>query len=446
MNLPPASDPKAHVDPAISLERSVLLNAKPLRLAYLVSEYPAVSHTFILREVRRLRLKNFDVRVASINSPRQPIAEMAADDREEAATTFYIKRSGAIGAAKAHLRALKQRPGAYLRGLIFALSLGGTDLRQLLYSIFYFTEALMLGNWMESRDLRHLHVHFANAASTVGLIASRIFEIGFSFTVHGPDEFYEVSGQRLSQKIEGASFVVCIGHFARSQLMKISPICDWNKFEIAPLGVDLDVFAKRPPRPAHDPFRILCVGRLVPAKGQHVLIAAIDHLIQRGRRVHLQLVGDGPDRAALEREANRRGLAEHVSFAGSINQDRIGQFYREADAFALASFAEGIPVVLMEAMAMEIPCVATMITGIPELIRDGIDGLLVVPSDDRALAEALEKLIDDEALGWRLGAAGRRRVAEKYDLDKNLERLSRVFGIRLGSGSGAIKTAPGEIP
>jgi glycosyltransferase involved in cell wall biosynthesis len=176
------------------------------------------------------------------------------------------------------------------------------------------------------------------------------------------------------------------------------------------------------------------------------LIAAIDHLIQRGRRVHLQLVGDGPDRAALEREANRRGLAEHVSFAGSINQDRIGQFYREADAFALASFAEGIPVVLMEAMAMEIPCVATMITGIPELIRDGIDGLLVVPSDDRALAEALEKLIDDEALGWRLGEAGRRRVAEKYDLDKNLERLSRVFGIRLGSGSGAIKTAPGEIP
>jgi colanic acid/amylovoran biosynthesis glycosyltransferase len=423
----------------------MITDGESLRLAYLVSEYPAVSHTFILREVRRLRTKNFDVHVASINSPRQALAEMAADDREETAKTFYIKRAGIIAAARAHLRAIGQRPSAYVKGLVFALSLGGTDLRELLYSIFYFTEALMLGDWMKSRGLGHVHVHFANAASTVGLIANRIFATGFSFTVHGPDEFYDVRGQHLSEKIEGASFVFCIGHFARSQLMKLSPPCNWSKFEIVPLGVDLGVFAPEPVRPTHDPFRILCVGRLVPAKGQHVLIAAIDRLVKRGRRVHLHLVGDGPDRSSLEKEANCRGIAKHVVFAGSVNQDRIGQFYRDADAFALASFAEGIPVVLMEAMAMGIPCVSTMITGIPELIRDGIDGLLVMPSDDRGLAEALERLIDDEALYRGLAESGRRRVAEKYDLEKNIERLSRVFDARLGSGCRSSNAAPDEI-
>lgn len=424
------SDP-SNIDPACSIS-----SEPQVRLAYFVSEYPAVSHTFILREVKRLRTRSFDVRVASINSPRQPAAEMTADDRDEAAATFYVKRAGVAGAIRAHLRAITQRPAAYFRGLMFALALGGTDLRQLLYSMFYFTEALILGDWMEANGLHHLHVHFANAASTVGLITSRIFASGFSLTVHGPDEFYDVRGQRLSEKLEGASFVFCIGNFARSQLMKSSAVRNWTKFEVAPLGVDLKVFAKRPPRPAAETFCILCVGRLVPAKGQHILVAAVDLLTRGGRRVSLRLVGDGPDRRSLEQEVSRRGLDGRVIFEGNVNQDRIGQFYREADAFALASFAEGIPVVLMEAMAMEIPCVATAIAGIPELIRDEVDGLMVMPSDEIALAQALGRLIDDEALRRRLGEAGRRRVADKYDLDKNVERLKRLFTAHLGKNEG----------
>src|SRR5208283_3546453 len=144
----------SHSGSGIQRAGSRISSDKPVRLAYLVSEYPAISHTFVLREVRRLRALNFDVQVASINSPRQPGGEMSADDRDEAATTLYIKKAGLLGAALAHLRAIGQRPAAYLRGLIFALSLGGTDLRQLPYSIFYLTEALILGNWMESRNRR----------------------------------------------------------------------------------------------------------------------------------------------------------------------------------------------------------------------------------------------------------------------------------------------------
>jgi colanic acid/amylovoran biosynthesis glycosyltransferase len=423
-------------------------NLQQVRLAYLVSEYPAISHSFILREVRRVRTMNFDVQVASINSPAQMLEKMALEDRQEVATTFYVKRAGVSSAARAHLRTITQRPGAYFRGLAFALSLGWADLRQLLYAIFYFTEALMLGEWMESQSLQHVHVHFVNPASTVGLIASRVFATGFSFTVHGPDEFYDVRGQRLSEKIEGASFVLCIGYFARSQLMKWSSTSNWSKFEVSPLGVDLEVFGKRPFRPAsEEPFCILCVGRLVPAKGQHVLIAAVDRLTKDGRRVSLRFVGDGPDRQSLERDVNRRGLGGHVTFEGNVNQDRIRAFYHEADAFVLASFAEGIPVVLMEAMAMEIPCVSTMVAGIPELIRNGIDGLLVMPSDERGLALAIARLIDDEDLRRHLGEAGRQRVAEKYDLDKNIELLSQLFRARLAdSGCAAEKMAQDRAP
>jgi len=416
-------------DPAEQMRETV-------RLAYLVSEYPAVSHTFILREVRGLRALGFEVLTASINAPRQPAA-MASADRDEASRTFYIKPAGALAALRAHLQTLRRHPLAYLRGLGFALGLGGGDLRQLLFSVFYFTEALMLGNWMARRGVRHLHVHFANAAATVGLITSRIFGTGFSLTVHGPDEFYDVKRLRLKEKIEGAAFVFCISQFARSQLMKLVDVSQWSKLEVSRLGVDAGVFKPRPFRRSPSPLSLLCVGRLVPAKGQHVLIAALDRLLRSGRNVTLRLVGDGPDRTSLEREVTRRGLCARVSFAGSVNQDQIGQYYCEADVFVLASFAEGIPIVLMEAMAMEIPCVATAIAGIPELIRNEVDGLLVPPADDRALADAIGRLVEDEQLRWRLGQAARQRVKDQFDLELNVARLACRFNARLAASQHA---------
>ena len=407
------------------------------RLAYLVSQYPAVSHTFILREVRHLRARGFEIRVASINDPDRSAERLTAEEAEEAAATYYVKRHGVGGAAGAALATLARHPAGFVRGLLFALGLGGTDVRRLLYGLSYFAEALMIGRWMQGHGLTHLHVHFATPASTVGLIASRAFPITFSMTVHGPDEFYDAPGYRLREKIAGASFVCCIGTYARSQLMKLSPVADWDKFEVSPLGVDPATFTPRPFRERPEPFEIICVGRLVPAKGQHILVAAVDRLARAGRAVRLRVVGDGPDRAALEHDVAARGLAGHVVFEGAVNQDRIRALYAQADAFALASFAEGIPVVLMEAMAMEIPCVTTCITGIPELVRDGIDGLLVAPSDDEALAAALGRLMDDAALRRRLGEAGRRRVEEKYDLSRNTDRLAEIFRRRLARGEAA---------
>ena len=409
---------------------------KKIRMGYLISRYPAISHTFILREVRGLRELGFEIETASINCLDRPMEALTGDEKEEVARTFYVKSAGWRGGLAATWTAFFSSPTAYLRGLWFALRMGGTDPRRMVFALFYLVEAALIGRWMKQNRLDHLHVHFATPAAMVGLIATRLFPFTFSMTVHGPDEFYDTTDYRLREKIAGASFITCISSYARSQLMKLSPVTQWSKFDIARLGVFPSVFAPETRKDAGnqgESFEILCVGRLVPAKGQQVLIAAVERLVKEGRRVRLRLIGDGPDRAALEAEVARRGLDEHVIFAGAVNQDRIREFYARADVFALASFAEGVPVVLMEAMAMEIPCVSTCITGIPELIRPGQDGLLVPPSDEEALATALARLMDEPELRVSLGRAGRQRVESKYNLERNIGRLAEIFRHRLAN-------------
>jgi glycosyltransferase involved in cell wall biosynthesis len=376
---------------------------------------------------------NSDIRVASINQCRRPTAQLTEEERKEVAATYYVKSAGISGALRAHWFVLISRPIAYFRGLGFALRLAGADIKRVIFAFFYFVEAVMLGRWMERQGLRHVHVHFANPAAQVALIASHVFAVQYSLTVHGPDEFYDTQGHNLTEKIAGASFVCCISYFAISQLKMLSPTSEWSKFEHTPLGVDPKVFAPCPFRFLPEPFEILCVGRLVAAKGQHILIEATDRLVRQGLRVRLRLVGDGPERKPLEFEVRRRDLSEHVIFEGSVNQDRIREFYRVADAFVLASFAEGVPVVLMEAMAMEIPCVATYVGGIPQLIRNEVGGLLVAPSDVNALTCAIERLIGDPALRIRLATAGRARVLKHYNLDPNVSRLRTIFDSRLAA-------------
>lgn len=407
--------------------------AQPLRLGYLVSRYPGISHTFILREVLLLAPLGITVVPASINEPDRPPSGLTAEERAEAARTFYVKRAGIPAAISAAAGCLLRGPGLFFSTLLYAVSLAGADLRKLVYQLFYFIEACLLAAWLRRERLTHLHVHFATPASMVGMLAARIARASLSITVHGPDEFYDAPGYRLAEKIAACQFLCCIGAYARSQLMKLSPPEHWDRFEVSPLGVDPAQF---PPRPFHGnpaPFQILCVGRLVSAKGQHILLQAAARLAGQGRSFVLNFVGDGPDRASLEAGAARLGIASQVHFAGSVNQDRIREFYQRADVFALASFAEGVPVVLMEAMSMEVPCVTTWITGIPELIRNGVDGLLVSASDDIALAAALASLQDDPDLRRRLGAAGRARVIDQYNLPRNVERLAAIFRRRLDS-------------
>jgi len=409
------------------------IKTKPVSLAYIVSQYPNLSMIFVTREVLQLRALGFTMDVVSINATDREAKDLTAYEIDESALTYYIKPHGVVGAIKAHLSTLFRQPRSYLRGWIQAFKLAKLDFIQLFYNIMYLSEALMVGVWMQEKGQQHLHAHLGSQAATVALYVKKIFGVSFSITVHGPDEFYNAPGQYLTEKVIAADFICCISHFARSQLMKLSPYEHWHKLDVVRLGVDSSVFSPRPFNPSPEVFEIICVGRLVPAKGQHIIVAALQTLVKKGHQVRLRMVGDGPDRASLEKQVELLGLVDQVIFEGAVNQDRIRALYALADIFSIPSFAEGIPIVLMEAMAMEIPCVTTRITGIPELIRNGEDGLLVAPSDIQGLADALERLITDVQLRETLGKHGRARVIEKYNLAQNVDHLAQVFSSRIES-------------
>jgi colanic acid/amylovoran biosynthesis glycosyltransferase len=400
-------------------------------LAYLVSQYPAIRHTFILREVQQLRRMGLAVETVSIRAPQLSTDLGSAPEVQEAARTFYVKSRSFWKVLVDHLSFGVRRPFRYLSGLSRALRFGGYDLKACLYHLFYFIEAVVVGQRLSRKGLKHIHVHFANSGAIVALLIERMYGIQYSLTVHGSDEFYDVRFYHLREVIEHASFACCISRFCRSQIMKETAPEHWDKLEVSPLGVDPSVFL---PRHAHErPFTIACTGGLVFGKGQMGLLAAVAELRSRGHAVRLELVGDGPARGALEREAARLHITADVTFHGFVAEDDVRAILARTSVFVLPSFAEGVPVSLMEAMSMEVPCVSTYVGGIPELIHSGQDGILISPGDTGLLVDAIEELIDNPLLRQRLAKAGRRKVTEAYDLQASTERLVSIFERRLGA-------------
>jgi glycosyltransferase involved in cell wall biosynthesis len=396
------------------------------KVAYLLSGYPAYSLTFVLNEICGLKQLGFDIVTASINVCDQPVWDRSEAVSREEANTFYVKRAGLARILGAILSALCNNTGGFLRGLYFTAKLGGGFVR-----FFYFLEALIVGDWMRREGRSHLHTHFGGAVASVAMIATKLFPITLSYTIHGPDEFWDVTKFYLREKIEAASFVCCISLYGRSQLMMLCPAESWSKLLIARLGVDLDSFCPRPALAEFCELEIVCVGRLVAAKGQHVLLSAFRELVLSGRNVRLRYVGKGPDADSLRSTARRYKVADQVTFEGAVSTDRVRELLSQAAVFVLPSFAEGIPIALMEAMAMEIPCVSTTVGGIPELIRNEVDGLLVPPSDEKLLSAALFRLIDDVCLRRRLGRAARLRIEDQYDLRKSVAEFGRLVECQL---------------
>ena len=393
------------------------------RFACLIAQHPAINHAVILREVRLLR-RHFEIETISVRAPDRPVEQLSADERDEVSRTFYVNPGGAGAALKALLSVLFSNPAGFVRGFAYSLKLAGFRMRQLGLNFGYFAQAAIVGCFMRGKRLTHLHTHYS---STVALLVHKTFGFDISISFHGPDEFNDPTGFWVKEKVAACKFVRAISHFSRSQLMKSSDVGDWDKIEVVYMGVDPEAFAPRPFRADPERVEIICVGRLAPVKAQHILIGAIDLVRRDYPKILLHIVGGGPDRKSLEAEVAERGLGEKVIFHGFTAQDKLNDLYRQADIFALPSFAEGVPGVLMEAMAMEIPCVATWITGIPELIRNGVDGLLVGPSDVAALADAIRQLIANPDLRRRIGEAGRARVLDKFDLRKNSAALAAVF-------------------
>jgi glycosyltransferase involved in cell wall biosynthesis len=303
----------------------------------------------------------------------------------------------------------------------------------------YFAQAVVLWHRCERDGISHVHAHFANVASDLALLASSLGGAGFSwsFTMHGPTEFFDVHQYRLREKTIDAAFVVCISDFARSQLMSLSPPSAWDSLYVVPCGVDVTHFvgqrpehgesAAPPPAQPTDAVDILCVGRLVPEKGHTVLIRTVAALRSHGLEARLTLVGDGPERATLESLVEKLGQTSYVSFRGSISHAEIKRMLSECDIFCLPSFAEGVPIVLMEAMAMGLPVVACRVMGIPELIEDRVSGRLVRPGSADELASVLSELIASPVLRSSLGQAACEQVTARFNLGVNVARLHALY-------------------
>jgi colanic acid/amylovoran biosynthesis glycosyltransferase len=400
--------------------------ARPPRIAYLLSQYPGVSHTFFFHEIASLRARGLVIETASINGVAPPADGFSSAEVSERDRTFFVKGGSKAGSLIKVVKIGLSHPWVVLRGLKEALKLSPWDLYAAAYAIFYLAEALIVGDWMREKQCNHLHVHFSGPVATVALLTSVAWNIPYSLTVHGPDEFYDVDKLYLPRKIDRASFVICISHFCRSQLMRISNPANWDKLHVCRLGVDEALFF---PEPHQDSpiTQLVSVGRLNPSKGQSVLLLALAESIRRGSRLHLHLIGGGPERAHLERLVEQNSLKEHVTFYGATSHALTRQLLTKADVFVLSSFAEGIPVALMEAMAMEIACISTYVAGIPELIESGKDGLLVAPSAVEELSAAINTLSDDPLTRTRLAAAGRTKVLTQYNLARNADRLAEVL-------------------
>ena len=404
-----------------------------VRLAYVVGHYPAVSHTFLRREVEMLRSLGATVETVSVRRAK-PDQILTGADREAFETTFAILPPAWGRLVAAHLRALVTRPHRYGRALATALSMRRPGLRGTLWALFYLAEAGVLWDHCRRLGLRHAHAQFASNATDVALLAAELGGPGWtwSLAVHGPVEFYDVSGFRLAEKARRAAFVACISDFARSQVQAFLDPGEWEKVETTPLGIDAEAF-----RPADDggagggPLRLLTVGRLAGVKGQAVLLDAVAELAGRGVAVELTVAGDGPERERLERHAAALGVTGSVTFLGAVGQDRVAELYAGADAFCMSSFAEGVPTVLMEAMASGLPVVSTGIMGIPELVEDGVTGLLVPPARPDLLADALARLAADPDARRSMGAAGRRAVVEGRDPRRCAQRLLEAFERRV---------------
>lgn len=407
-----------------------------MNVAYITSLYPSLSHSFILREVRGLRANGVDVLSFSVR--RTPAEQLIApEDREEAASTLVLLPPDPRRFAAAVGRAALSARGRFARAALGALRRGlAVGPRAALWQMFYVGEAVLVWDECRRRGIRHVHAHFANVGADVAQLAAAIGGPGWSwsFTMHGPTEFFDVPGHRLADKTRDARFVSCISDFCRSQLMKLVEREHWDKLHLVRCGVDPEVYAPVPARPADGALRVVCVGRLVPDKGQSLLVDAIGILRRRGVDARLELVGDGPDRAHLEAHVRDTGLREAVHLAGAVGQDTMRDHYAAADVFCLPSFAEGVPVVLMEAMAMGLPVVTTRIAGINELVDDGVSGVLVRPGRADLLADALEALADP-AVRARMGAAGRQTVLREFDVARSAATLAGILRDTVGTSA-----------
>ncbi len=394
------------------------------RLAYMTGEYPRASYTFIQREVRTLREFGHHVQTFSVRRPAETEI-VGAEGAASRASTIYLLPPRAL--VRAHLAQLLFSPKRYFSALLLALKHRPAGFTGLVRQAFYFAEAGMLARLMRQHSLRHLHNHLTDSSCSVAALAAAMGGFTFSFTMHGPMELYEPRLWWLDEKIRRALFVNCISHFCRSQGMLFSHPDNWHKLHIVHCGVELGLFEMK----KHEGrgTRLLFVGRLAEQKGLPILLDALAKV----EGATLDIAGDGPERKMLEEKVNELNIYDRVRILGYQSQPQVRALLRQADVFVMSSFAEGLPVVIMEAMAAGVPVVATWVAGVPEIVRDKHNGLLIPPGDATALAQAIRRLLNDPDLRNQFASAGREKIEQDFNIETEVLRLEKILTSALDS-------------
>jgi glycosyltransferase involved in cell wall biosynthesis len=390
----------------------------------LTSQYPATSHTFISREVAALRELGVDLDTFSIRPP--PAADLRDPAlRAEADRTFTVLRQPLTSFVSSQLWALFRRPGSYFRALGLAVRHRPPGLRAVGMSFIYFAEAVVLARELHRRRVTRLHNHFANAGAIVGYLAAGLIGLPWSFTMHGISETDYPAGLLLAKKINAATFVACVSYFGRAQAMRLVAPDQWSKLHIVRCGLPIAALPERPE--ANRRKRIIAVGRLSSEKGQAGLLAAFSKVCRDVPSVELALVGDGPQANELKSVAHDLRVADSVTFLGRLGEAETLEQIARSDILVLPSFMEGLPIVLMEAMAVGTPVIASRVAGIPELVEDGRTGLLFTASNWDELADCIRRLLADEPLRRALAAHGRSAVLRGFDINDSALRLRALF-------------------
>jgi colanic acid/amylovoran biosynthesis glycosyltransferase len=393
-----------------------------MNISYLVNQYPKVSHSFIRREILALERQGFHVQRIALRGWDEKLVD--AQDVNEREKTKYVLKEGVASLIYATIRIFVNSPIIFLQALLLALKMAKKSEKSLPYHLVYLAEACKLLAWLKDHQSQHLHAHFGTNPAEIAMLASKLSNIPYSFTVHGPEEFDKPQSLGLNTTISMAKFVIAISSFGRSQLFRWADFADWGKIKVVHCGLEANFYnvtvQTMPLKP-----RLVCVGRLCEQKGQMLLIEAAKRLRDDGVGFELVLAGDGEMRADVEALINQYTLQNQIKITGWISSEAVRAHILDAQALVLPSFGEGLPVVIMEAMSLRRPVISTYIAGIPELVKQGENGWLCVAGDIDDLTRAMrEALAMPSASLQAMGEAAYKRVIERHNIDIEAAKLA----------------------
>jgi glycosyltransferase involved in cell wall biosynthesis len=396
-----------------------------MKIAYLVNQYPKVSHTFIRREITAVESLGVSVRRIAIRGWEERLVDDL--DLQERSITHYILATPVAKIAADVLVTVATRPRRFIRALSEAIRFAKKSDRPWFYHLIYLVEACVLARHCAQHGITHVHAHFGTNPAEVAMLGSVVGNLTYSFTVHGPDEFDCPEFLGLRSKIHGASFVAAISFYTRSQLMRWADQSDWPKLHVVRCGLDDHYFADAR-APSLSQHRFVSVARFSQQKGQLVLLRAVAQLVGEGIPIKLVLAGDGELRGDIEHWIDLLGIRANVEVTGWLSNDAVRAEIDNSRALVLSSFAEGLPVVLMEAMAMGRPVLTTSVAGITELVRNGSEGWVYAPSSVESTVSALrECLMAPSETIDQIGQRAKRRCAEFHMIDKSAASLFALF-------------------